>query len=64
MFDIDRRKDLLNCNVSDLIAELKKLPQDAFICCCGDNRIFIHVEEDNSVVNIDCEGLDDLYDIL
>lgn len=62
MYDISKRVKLEAATVEGLIAALKELPKDAKILCCGDSYGYIHVEYDGSVVNIDCEDLDEVYD--
>ena len=59
MYDIKRRKKLVAKTVKDLIEALKEYPQDAKIDICGDSYCYIHVEKDNSVVNLDNEDLED-----
>lgn len=61
MYDINKRKKMLNVTVGEIIDELTKLPKDATFCCCGDNQMFIHVEKDGTVVSIDTEDLDEDY---
>lgn len=61
MFDIKRRRDLSGSTVIGLIHALQKLSPSATVCCCGDNRMFLHVEKDGSAVNIDAEDLDECY---
>ena len=61
MYDIKRRKEISGMTVKDIISELAKLPSDAVAICCGDDNVWIHVEQDNSVVCIDAESLDDCY---
>lgn len=62
MYDIKRRKEISGMTVKDIISELAKLPSDAVVICCSDYNVWIHVEQDNSVVCIDAESLDDCYD--
>ena len=62
LYDIKRRKELSGMTVKDVIAELSKMPSDAVITCCGDSYVWLHVEQDSSVVCIDNESLDDCYD--
>lgn len=62
MYDIKRRKEISGMTVKDIISELAKLPSDAVVICCGDGNVWVHVEQDNSVVCIDAESLDDCYD--
>ena len=61
MYDINKRIKILNATVGDVIDELSKLPRNAHFCCCGEDRMYIHVETDNSVVSIDTEDLDEDY---
>lgn len=62
MFDTNKIRESYDVKVRDIIKELFKENLDATFCCCGDNRIFIHVEEDNSVVSIDNESIDEGYE--
>ena len=36
------------------------VPEDALLFVCGDNQIYMHMEEDGSVFSIDDNSLDDL----
>ena len=64
MYDITKRITMVDATVGDLIKLLKGIPTDARILCCGDNIAYIHVEKDDSVVNIDTEDLEeDCYDV-
>ena len=49
----------MDVKVKDIIVELEKENPEAIFTCCGDNLVFIHVEQDNSVVTIDAEDLHD-----
>ena len=74
MYDMKRTVSRYCLTVKDLIDELSKFPQDAelLICgdtycsiyvellICGDTYCCIYVEQDNSVVNIDCDLLEEL----
>ena len=62
LFDAKMRNDVSGITVNDMIVELAKLPSDAVVVCCGDSNVWLHVEQDNSVVCIDAESLDDCYD--
>ena len=62
MYDIKRRKEISGMTVEDIISELATLPRDAVVICCGDDNVWIHVEQDNSVVCINTESLADCYD--
>lgn len=61
MYDISKRFHTDDLSVAELIEQLKKLPQAAKVCICGDDCCHIHVERDGSVVNLDTEDLDDCY---
>ena len=61
MYDISKRFHKDDLSVAELIEQLKKLPQTAKVCICGDDCCHIHVEQDGSVVNLDTEDLDDCY---
>jgi len=57
MYDIKRLVHGNHVTVGEVIEQLEKLPKDAEFTCCGDEYLFIHVEEDNSVVTLDNEIL-------
>lgn len=61
MYDIKKLIHGNHVTVGEVISELQKLPQNAVFTCCGDEYLFIHVEEDGSVVTIDTETLSDVY---
>lgn len=62
MYNLAKRRKSECMSVKDLINELEKENPDAEITCCGDNYVYLHVENDQSVVTIDCEDLDEAYD--
>lgn len=62
MYNALKRRKSNNLTVKDVIAELEKENPDAEFTCCGDNYVTIHVEDDQSVVTVDCEDLDEAYD--
>ena len=62
MYDYKKLRTDYRITVEDLITELKKENPKAEIVICGDDRIYIHVEKDGSVVNLDTESLSDEYD--
>lgn len=59
MYNINKRRTGMDIKVKDIIAELEKENPEAIFTCCGDNLVFVHVEQDNSVVTIDTEDLHD-----
>src|SRR5574344_1029394 len=59
MYNIKKRRTGMNIKVKDIIAELEKENPEAIFTCCGDNLVFVHVEQDDSVVTIDTEDLHD-----
>ena len=61
MYDINKRKKMLNATVGEFIEHLQTLPQDAKVTFCGDLRGYVHVEKDDGVVSIDCSDLDEDY---
>lgn len=61
MYDINKRTEMLSITVSELINELSKLPTDATVTCCGDDHIWLHIEDDDSSVCIDTCELDTIY---
>lgn len=56
-FDINKRRELSDITVKELISELPKMPQDAKVTCCGDTSIYLHVTEDANGVCIDYDDL-------
>ena len=62
MYDYKKLRTNYRITVEDLIKELKKENPKAEIVICGDDRIYIHVEKDGSIVNLDAESLSDEYD--
>ena len=62
MYDYKKLRTDYRITVEDLIKELKKENPKAEIVICGDDRIYIHVEKDGSIVNLDAESLSDEYD--
>lgn len=62
MYDKNRMTTSYGITVEYLIEKLSRFPQDAKVTICGDAFCYIHVEQDNSVVNIDNESLDECYE--
>ncbi len=62
MYDKEQSFQSLSPTASCLIGALQKVHPDAKVMVCGDDNCFIHVEKDNSVVNIDNEPLDECYE--
>ena len=61
MYDINKRKELKNAKVKDILEILKELPEDAEVYFNGDNYGYIHIEKDLSGVSFDDSNLDDDY---
>ena len=61
MYDINKRKELHNATVKDVMEILEELPEDAQVVFDGDEYGYIHVEKDLSVVSFDSSSLDDDY---
>ena len=51
-----------NITVNELCNILSTLPPRATLCICGDTNYYIHVEKDDSVVNLDNEDLEEYYE--
>lgn len=62
MYDFSRIRCSEKVTVGELVDCLSSYPRDAQLVCCGDDRVVIHIEEDDSVVNIDTELLEDEYE--
>lgn len=61
MYDINKRKEFQGATVQEIINILSKLNPEAEFLCDGDNYFYLHVEEDDSVVNLDSSSLDSIY---
>ena len=61
MYDINKRKELKNAKVKDILEILKELPENAEVCFNGDNYGYIHIEKDLSVISFDDNSLYDDY---
>lgn len=62
MYELTKRYFQENILVEQLIEALKKYPQKAKVCICGDSYCYMHLEQDGTVVNIDNESLDECYE--
>ena len=60
MFNINKRKQFNT--VGDLKKLLANIPDETKIVITGDDNCWFHIEEDGSVICLDCEELDDCYD--
>ena len=61
MYDINKRKELKNAKVKDILEILKELPENAEVCFNGDDYGYIHIEKDLSVISFDDSSLYDDY---
>jgi hypothetical protein len=59
MYDINRREQFET--VGDLKRLLADIPDDTDLYICGSNGWF-HIEEDESIVCLDCDDLEDCYE--
>ena len=62
MYDYKKSSIGVNITAKDLIIELSKFSPEATIHICGSNCCFIHVEKDESKINLDFDTCDDGYD--
>lgn len=60
MYDINKRKQF--ATVGELKQLLANVSDDTKIVITGDDYCWFHIEEDESVICLDCEELDDAYD--
>ena len=60
MYDITKRKQFKT--VGDLKELLKNIPDEAQIVVTGDDYCWFHIEQDGSVICLDVEELDEVYD--
>ena len=61
MYNINKRKQF--DTVGDLKKLLSEVSDDTKIVICGDDYCWFHIEKDESVICLDCEELDDAYDV-
>lgn len=61
MYNINKRKQFET--VGDLKKLLASIPDETKVVICGDDYCWFHIEEDESVVCLDCEDLDECYEI-
>lgn len=61
MYNINKRKQFNT--VGDLKKLLSTLSDDTKVAICGDSYCWFHIEEDETIICLDCEDLDDCYDI-
>lgn len=64
MFDISQKRQFNKPTVKEVIQELEKLNPEAEFCVIGDDRFFLHVEEDGMVATFDTEEMADEYNEL
>ena len=60
MYNINKRKQFKT--VGDLKKLLANISNETKIVITGDDYCWFHIEEDESVICLDCEELDDGYD--
>lgn len=61
MYNINKRTKFKT--VGDLKRLLNEASDETRIYICGDDYCWFHIEEDESVICLDCEDLDDCYEI-
>ena len=61
MYNINKRKQFET--VGDLKKLLAEVSDEVQIVITGDSYCWFHIEEDESVVCLDCEDLEDCYEI-
>ena len=60
MYNINKRKEFNT--VGDLKELLSTIADGTKIVICGDDYCWFHIEEDETVVCLDCEDLDECYE--
>lgn len=60
MYNIKKRKQFKT--VGDLKELLKDVPDETQVVVTGDDYCWFHIEEDESVICLDTEELDDVYE--
>ena len=61
MYDLNKRKEMRNVEVKEVIELLQKLPENAKVFFNGNNYGYVHIEKDNSAISFDDSSLDDDY---
>ena len=61
MYNLNKRKKF--STVGDLKKLIASASDNTKIVICGDDYCWFHIEEDESVICLDCEDLDDCYEI-
>ena len=61
MYDVNKLRSFKGKTVGELVDFLSKLPRGAKIFCDGDEWFWVHIETDESAVNIDSSSLDAEY---
>ena len=61
MYDLNKRQEMRNVEVKEVIELLQKLPENAKVFFNGNNYGYAHIEKDNSAISFDDSSLDDDY---
>lgn len=61
MYDSTKVIKCHKMDVQAMINRLSKYPLNAEVTICGDTQFYFHMEQDQSVVNLDTESLDENY---
>ena len=61
MFDKNERVTICEASVEDVIALLKRYPDDTKVCFCGSSQGYLHVARAGKLISFDFNRLDDDY---
>ena len=61
MYDVNKLRGFKGKTVGELVDFLSTLPREAKIFCDGDEWFWVHLDADESAVNIDSSSLDAEY---
>ena len=61
MYDLNKRQEMRNAEVKDVIELLRKLPENAKVLFNGEDHGYVHIEKDDSIISFDDSSLDDDY---
>lgn len=62
MLDIKKRRFMDHPTVGEMKELLNRLPDNARFTVCGDGYVWIHIEDDDSIFNVDNDDLFDEYE--
>ena len=61
VYDLNKRQEMRNVEVKEVIELLRKLPENAKVLFNGEDHGYVHIEKDNIIISFDDSSLDDDY---